>query len=94
MLDTIGAILAGILVCGFFGGLCYVMLFKAGSSNYPLAIRGTGVMLLAGILKVVCVVLALDVSDVFDAAWINYVLGAVAAGGFFMMTAGFGAGPR
>ena len=51
-------------------------------------------MLLAGILKVVCVVLAADVSDVFDAALINYALGAVAIGGFFMMAAGFGKGAR
>jgi hypothetical protein len=94
MLDTIGAIIGGILVCGFFGGLCYVMLFKSGSSNYPLAIRGVGIMLLAGILKVVCVVLAADVSDVFDAALINYALGAVAIGGFFMMAAGFGKGSQ
>jgi hypothetical protein len=92
MWDTIGGIVSAVLIAGFFGGLCFMLLFKSDSSNYPLGARGTGILLLAGILKVVCVILALDVSDVFEADWINYALGALAIAGFFVMAAGFDKG--
>ncbi len=90
MLDMIGGIISGILVVGFFGGLLYLTLFRAKDWNYPLAARGIGIMLLAGMLKVVLIVLAENVSDVFDADYFNYALGAGAAVGMLLMMAGFG----
>lgn len=94
MLDILGGIVSIILVVGFFGGLLYATLFRARDWNYPLAARGIGVMLLAGIVKVVLIALADNVSDVFGADYFNYALGAVAAAGMLMMMAGFGGGTK
>jgi hypothetical protein len=94
ILEIAGGVLAAIVVVGFFGALIYVLLFKAKGSNYPGAARGIGIFLLAGALKVVCIVLAENVSPGFSADWINYVLIAMASVGMLMMMAGFGGGPK
>ena len=58
ILEIAGGVLAAVLVVGFFGGLIYVLLFKAKGSNYPGAARGIGICMLAGALKVLFIVLA------------------------------------
>jgi Co/Zn/Cd efflux system component len=92
-MEVIGTIIGLIAAVGFFGGLIYVCLFHSNSSNYPLAMRGIGVMVLSGAIKVIFLVLSDRVSQVFDWEWFDYGLSAMAAVGFFMMAAGFGGGP-
>ncbi|HEX7775992.1 MAG TPA: hypothetical protein VF449_05640 [Parvibaculum sp.] len=86
----VGGVVSIVLVVGFFGGLLYVTLFKAHLSNQPVATRGIGIVLLAGVLKVVLLVLAENVSEAFGDDWLNYPLIAVAAVGMFMMMSGLG----
>jgi hypothetical protein len=94
MLQIAGGVLAAVLVAGFFGGLIYLLLFKAQDSNYPGAARGIGIALLAGALKVLLIVLADHVSPAFNADWLNYALIAMVAVGMLMMMAGFGGGSK
>lgn len=89
ILETIGGVLGALLVIGFFGGLIYFMLFKAEMSNYPMAMRGTGICMLAGALKVLFI-LAEDLSSGFSADWLNYTLIAIFVVGMFMIMLGFG----
>jgi hypothetical protein len=93
-LNLIGGVLAALFVVGFFGALIYVCLFKAHLSNMPNAARGVGLGLLAGAIKVVCLVLAERVSPAFNAPWINVALIVMAVVGFFVMAAGLSKGPR
>jgi hypothetical protein len=90
LLDLAGSIVALVLVVGFFGGLIYVLLFKSHASNRPLAARGIGIAMLAGAIKVVFIVLAENVSEVFATPWLDYALAAMAGVGILMMMAGFG----
>jgi hypothetical protein len=89
ILETIGGIFGALFVIGFFGGLIYVMLFKAEASNYPTAVRGTGICLLAGALKVIFI-FAEDLSTSFSSDWLNYVLIAMVVVGMLVMMSGFG----
>ena len=63
-----------LLVAGLFGWLIYSFLFKSGDSNQPMTARGIGIAMLAGVLKVIFLVLAERVSDVFDAGFFNIIL--------------------
>jgi Co/Zn/Cd efflux system component len=82
-MEVIGTIIGIIAIVGFFGGLIYAFLFHADSSNFPLAVRGVGVMLLSGAIKVIFIVISDNVSRVFDSEWFDYGLSAMAAVGFF-----------
>lgn len=94
ILDILGGAFAILFVVGFFGGLIYVFLFKADWSNRPLVSRGIGIAMLAGALKVVFILLTDNLSDAFDAQWLNYALGAMAGVGVIMMMVGFGGDSR
>ena len=93
-LEIFGTAFSVIVVVGFFGGLIYVFLFKSHHSNYPLAIRGIGIAMLAGAIKVIMLVLADNVSDIVKADSVDAALGAMAVVGLLMMMTGFGKGPK
>jgi hypothetical protein len=76
-MEILGTILSWfvmLLVAGLFGWLIYSFLFKSGDSNQPMTARGIGIAMLAGVLKVIFLVLAERVSDVFDAGFFNIIL--------------------
>ncbi len=91
-MQLIGAIVAAVVVVGFSGALLWALLFKSGGSNMPGAARGAGLMLLAGMLKVVFILLG-DHASIFAAPWLNWPLIGLAAIGFLVMIIGFGKGP-
>lgn len=74
ILGTIFSWFVMLLVAGLFGWLIYSGLFKSGDSNQPMTARGTSIALLAGVLKVIFLVLADNVSDVFNAGFFNVIL--------------------
>jgi hypothetical protein len=89
MWDLICGILGLVLIVGFFGGLMFACLFKAHECNYPWAARGLGVTMLAGAIKIICLLLAEKVTPAFGSDLINYALTAMAAMGMFTMMSGF-----
>lgn len=93
MWETIKFIFALLIIFGIPGIFAYFLLFKAHHSNYPVAARGIGIVVLAGILKVAAVVLSDHGLLLAEESYINYGLGALALIGLLMMMAGFGAGP-
>ena len=93
MWDTIQFILALLVMFGIPSILAYFCLFKAQHSNYPLALRGIGIALVAGILKLAAIVLSEHGLSLNNEPAVNYGLGIVLVIGLFMMMAGFGAGP-
>lgn len=70
----------------------YILLFKSRESNYPMAGRGLGIALLAGVLKVVFLLMAEKVSPIFDSTWVNGALVVMLVVGILMMMSGFASG--
>lgn len=94
ILETIGILLLAILIVGAVGSFIYVCLFKAEQWNMPNAARGVGICALAGVFKVLFVILAETGIEVFNANWLNYPLIVMFAVGMLVMMSGFGEGPK
>lgn len=94
LLKTAATVLGGLAIVAGFLALDYVLLFKAKESNMPNAARGVGLGLLAGILKVLCLILAEKVSPLFGAPPVNWALGGLLAVGMVLMMSGLGEGPN
>lgn len=90
--ENAGWLLGAGVAAALFIVLTYVLLFKAKESRYPNAARGTGLCLLAGMLKLLSLLLAEKVSPAFGAPLVNYVLVGLLAVGYVLMTAGLGKG--
>jgi hypothetical protein len=82
------ALLSGVLV------FIYVCLFKAKESNMPNVARGVGLCALAGVLKVLLLLLAEKVAPGLGAPWVNYPLVGMLVAGVLLMLSGFGEGPK
>jgi hypothetical protein len=86
--ETAWAVVGGILTIGLWGGMLYMTLLKPELSNYPTAVRGVGICMLSGTVKVL-LLFAENLSPIFGADWINYVLIGVFVVGMLMMMSGF-----
>jgi len=82
----------GVLLAVGFLVFLYFLLFKANEFNMPMAARGTGIMLLAGTLKVIFMMVAHRVSNGPNAGWLDVVLIVVAVVGMLMMMSGLAKG--
>ena len=89
--ELLWATVGAIAVVGIWGGLLYVTLFKPKESNYPIAMRGLGICLLAGTLKVLFI-FGEWLSPAFGAALLDYALIAMFVSGMLMMMGGFAQG--
>ena len=94
MLKTAGLIVLGAgLVAGVFAFI-FVCLFKPEVSNMPNATRGVGLCALAGVLKIILLLLAGKVASWFGAPWLDYPLIALFVVGMVVMLTGLGEGPQ
>lgn len=94
MIKTAGLILLALAIFAGFLAFIYVCLFKAKESNMPNVARGVGLFALAGLLKVVLLLLGEKVWGGFTAPWLDYSLIGMCGVGIFLMLAGFGRGPE
>lgn len=89
-MEKIPGMIALFLVAGFFGTLIYVCLFRARDSNMPTASRGIGIVMLSGALKVIFLLLAEYVSEIFNAGFFDTLLIISASIGMLMLMSGLG----
>ena len=87
ILENIFGVLGFLLIVGFFGGLIYICLFKAEASNMPIAVRGLGIVMLSGALKIIFMLLSVN------PGWLDVVLIIMAVIGMLIMMTGLGKGP-